>query len=158
MIREAIQADIGRLSEILVFAKRISYRAIFQDEEGSFVQLSVLSTAEQLMKPHALDGILVYEDGFVKRMAHLQCSQCEAELSALYVDPFFQGEAIGSSLLMKIEQYCQQHSLLMLRLWVLQENRKGIKFYERHGFFFTGRQAYETGTTVVKLEYQKKII
>ena len=36
MIRRAEERDVGRLAEILVFAKRTAYRPVFQDDRFSF--------------------------------------------------------------------------------------------------------------------------
>ena len=39
MIRKAQTKDISRLAEIEVFGKRVAYRPIFQDDDGSFNQI-----------------------------------------------------------------------------------------------------------------------
>lgn len=101
MIRYANRDDIGRISEILVFDKRIAYREIFEDDDFSFNELQVLKVAKQLEKVK-MNTIMVYDDGILKGM--LSSKSMESifgscwELDELYVDYFFQGQGIGKSL------------------------------------------------------------
>ena len=43
MIRKATKEDASRLAEIQIYAKRYSYRSIFQNDEVSFNEMQVLS-------------------------------------------------------------------------------------------------------------------
>lgn len=62
MVRPAVEADRWRIAEILVFAKRMAYRPIFQDDFYSFHLLNVRDTAQEVDPSAALvweeDGIL----------------------------------------------------------------------------------------------------
>ena len=42
MIRKATKEDASRLAEIQIYAKRYSYRSIFQNDEVSFNEMQVL--------------------------------------------------------------------------------------------------------------------
>jgi len=68
MLRKACEKDISRIAEILIFAKRVSYRPIFENDEVSFNAMQVLTEAENLKRPHMLDNIFVYDDGIVRGM------------------------------------------------------------------------------------------
>ncbi len=48
MLRKACEKDIPRIAEILIFAKRVSYRPIFENDEVSFNAMQVLAKAENL--------------------------------------------------------------------------------------------------------------
>ena len=65
MVRPAVEADRWRIAEILVFAKRMAYRPIFQDDFYSFHLLNVHDTAQEVDPSAALvweeDGILYYQ-------------------------------------------------------------------------------------------------
>ena len=45
MIRKATKEDASRLAEIQIYAKRYSYRSIFQNDEVSFNEMQVLKLA-----------------------------------------------------------------------------------------------------------------
>ena len=94
MVRPAVEADRWRIAEILVFAKRMAYRPIFQDDFYSFHLLNVHDTAQEVDPSAALvweeDGILegVLTFGPARDQDCLDC----CEVYELYIDPFFQRE------------------------------------------------------------------
>lgn len=139
MIRQANTGDISRISEILVFTKRVNYRRIFHNDEYSFGELQVLSVARELEAyPERLTEIWVFEERFVKGLIRIR----EREVAELYVDSFFSGQGIGGKLLdFAVDRFDVRN------LWVLEENPRAIAFYERHGFRNSGTRKYEEGTT-----------
>ena len=139
MIRRATTDDLSRIAEILVFVKRMKYRAIFQDDDFSFGELQVLRVAEQYKSPDILNNIWVYDDGIVKGLIHIEGN----EIVELYVDYFFQNQGVGAAL---IEYAKQNYSVTYL--WVIEKNVEAIQFYERHGFHVTNNKKLEEGTTV----------
>lgn len=67
MIRAASKKDASRLAEILIFAKRMAYRPIFQNDIVSFQEMQVLDLALFYRDyPQALTDIAVFDDGIVK--------------------------------------------------------------------------------------------
>ncbi|MCR5228738.1 MAG: GNAT family N-acetyltransferase [Solobacterium sp.] len=137
-IRKARKADISRIAEILVFVKRIKFRPIFQDDDYSFGELQVIPTAEKYGKPEILDHILVYDDGIVKGLIHIE----KDEIVELYTDYFFQNQGVGSALI----EYAKEHYPVSF-LWAIEKNRDAIRFYEAHGFHLTDIRKFEEGTT-----------
>lgn len=131
-IRRAETGDISRLAEILVFAKRTAYRAIFRDDELAFGALQVLPVAERyLTDPDSLDRTWIYGEKFVKGFVTVE----GAEITKLFVDPFFQGEGIGEKLLaFAVEEKGGRF------LWVLEENRAALRFYQKQGFQLAGER------------------
>ena len=120
MIRKAEKRDLSRIAEILVFAKRIKFRPIFQDDAYSFGELQVLSVAEKYSSPEILDHIFVYDDGIVKGMIHIEGN----EIAELYVDYFFWNQGIGSALI----EFAKQHYPVTF-LWAIEKNTDAIRFY-----------------------------
>jgi GNAT superfamily N-acetyltransferase len=138
MIRKAAEKDISRIAEILVFVKRMKFRPIFQDDDYSFNVLQVLPTAKKYAAPDILDHMLVYDDGIVKGLIHIE----KNEIVELYVDYFFQDQGIGSQL---IEHAKKNYPVSFL--WAIEKNVDAIKFYESHGFHLTDTKKFEEGTT-----------
>ncbi len=137
-IRPAKEVDLSRIAEILVFAKRINFRPIFQDDDYSFVELQVLSVAREYADPAILGKIWVYDDGIVKGLIHIDGE----EIKELYVEPFFQSQGAGASLIeFAKENFPVNH------LWAIEKNIHAIRFYEAHGFFKTDEKKFEDGTT-----------
>ena len=138
-IRRAAPQDASRLAEILIFAKRVAYRPIFQNDAVSFGQMQVLPLAnEYLSSPEKLENIWVYDDEFVKGMVHIQ----GAQIKELYVEYFFQHQGIGAQLLSFAVHECGARFL-----WVLEKNTAAIQFYQAQGFAFSGQRMLEAGTS-----------
>ncbi len=138
-IRKAAQKDISRIAEILIFTKRMNYRAIFQNDQVSFGEMQVVPLAKSLAQDrHLLEKYWVYDDEFVKGLIHIE-GQCIEEL---YVDSFFEGQGIGGRL---IEFAVAESSASSL--WVLEKNNRAISFYNSHGFSLTRERRLEEGTT-----------
>lgn len=139
MIRKAVNHDVSRIAEILVFVKRIKFRPIFQNDDYSFGELQVLSVAKEYLNREILDYIWVYDDhGIVKGMIHIEGK----EIKELYVDYFFQNLGIGSEL---IEFAKEKYDVRFL--WAIEKNTDAIRFYEAHGFHLTNMKKLEEGTT-----------
>ena len=137
MIRKAVNHDVSRIAEILVFVKRIKFRPIFQDDDYSFGELQVLPVAKQYAE--LLDRIWVYDDnGIVKGLIHIEGE----EIKELYVDYFFQDMGIGGNL---IEFAKEEYDVRFL--WAIEKNTDAIRFYETHGFHLTEKKQFEEGTT-----------
>ena len=145
-IRKASTQDSSRLAEILIFAKRMNYREIFHNDKISFGEMQVYPLAQEyIANPQKLENVWVYDDEFVKGMIHIE----GMELIEFYVDPFFQNEGIGTSLIkFAIQLFNVQY------LFVLEKNISAIRFYQRHGFFLTQERQLEEGTTeyIIKME------
>ena len=137
MIRKAQNNDLCRIAEILVYAKRLNYRSIFNNDLVSFNEITVLSTIEE-MKPY-INEIYLYDDGIVKGLLQLY----EDEIVKLYVEPFFYNQNIGGQLI----EFAKENG--GKRLWALEKNIRAISFYNRHDFKLNGNRKPEEGT----LEY-----
>ena len=60
------------------------------------------------------------------------------ELEKLFVEPQFQSQKIGAQLL-----HFALHELKAKWLWVLERNSRGISFYKKNGFDFSGEKQLE---------------
>ena len=147
LIGKATTKDISRIAEILVFVKRMNYRAIFRNDAVSFGEIQVIPVAERYSDPEILDSIRVYEsDGIVKGLIRI----AGKEVVELYVEHFFQGQGIGAELI----EYAKKESDVRF-VWVLEKNTDAIRFYETHGFHITGNKELEEGTPEYKVMMER---
>ena len=147
LIRKAAIKDISRIAEILVFVKRMNYRAIFRNDAVSFGEIQVIPVAEEYSEPEILESIWIYEaDGIVKGLIRI----VGEEVVELYVEHFFQGLGIGADL---IEFAKKEHDVKFL--WVLEKNANAIRFYEAHGFHITDNKKLEEGTPEYKVMMER---
>lgn len=144
-IRRATTNDASRLAEILIFAKRVAYRDIFKNDLVSFGKMQVYPLAKEYIdSQEKLKDVYVYDDEFVKGMLRIAGN----EISELYIDPFFQGQKIGSALFDFAKgKGCNN-------LWVLEKNIPAISFYTKHGFTLTNERKLFPSTSeyIVKME------
>ncbi len=158
MIRRAQKKDAARLAEILIFAKRAAYRPIFQDDIVSFNEMQVLDLALRFQNdPDALNGLFVYDDGILRgllRMDDPVGASPSLQLKELYVDPFFQGQGVGSKLMKYFLSEVSSRNAKGAFLWVLEKNAKARAFYESFGFFPEGERKLQPGTPEFLLKYR----
>lgn len=161
MIRAAQKSDASRIAELLIFTKRTCYRGIFHDDDTSFRKMQVLPLALHYEQDaDALSNVDVYDDnGIIKGMLRweIDAVHLEAMLSELYVDAFFHGEHIGTSLLHHFEKKASDAGIKKIRLWCLEKNETAKVFYEKNGYVFWGTTKKEEGTEELLMQYEKDI-
>ncbi len=157
-VRRAAEGDLSRVAEILVFGKRVAYRAIFADDIGSFNGLRVLDVADAYRRgERALGDALVYDDGVVKGVLGARFGGEEAELDELYVEPFFTGRGVGGALIKRFLAEARARGCTRARLWVIRRNDGARRFYEAHGFSPDGRARPVAGTSVEEMGYARSL-
>ena len=98
-------------------------------------ELNVIDTAKEYTTDlEMLCNTYVYDDGVVKGVIRI----CDDKIEKLYVEPAFQNQGIGEKLL-NYAVNCKNTKWL----WVLEYNKRGIAFYKRNGFEFTGEKIIE---------------
>ena len=141
-IRQARPEDISRIAEMFVVNYRENFFPILKNEDFYFGELNVLDVAKDYSdNPENLANTYVYDDGVVKGMIRIK----DKEIQKLFVEPAFQSDGIGSKLLSFAT--AEKHANF---LWVLEHNKRGIAFYRRHGFDFTGDTVMENGWIPLK--------
>lgn len=148
MLRKAGNMDISRIAEILIFTKRTTYRPIFKNDNVSFNEMQVLKEIEKLSQPSALDNIYVYDDGIVKATVKIEDVGEKTKVSEFFVDPFFQGEGIGTKILNTVIEKSKE-----VFLYVLDKNERAIRFYVKMGFKYTGEKEEFLNSGFYMLKY-----
>ena len=134
-IRQARTEDISRIAEMMVVNYRTNFYQYFQNDEFYFGELNVLSVANEYFdNPQLLANCYVYDDSAVKGFIRVNGDEVEK----LYVEPQFQSQNIGAQLL-----HFALHELNAKWLWVLERNSRGISFYKKNGFEFSGEKQLE---------------
>lgn len=134
-IRKAVKEDVSRIAEMIVVNYRVNFYPFFKNDDFYFKELNVMDVAsEYLNDTDMIDKTYVYDDGVVKGMILISGN----ELIKLYVEPQFQSQGIGAVLL----EYAVNNRHIN-RLWALEYNKRGIAFYQRHGFHLTGEKIIE---------------
>ena len=162
MIRSAIKSDASRIAEILIFTKRAHYRTIFHNDYVSFHEMQVLDLALFYRDdPEARTGVYVYEDGgIVKGMMSMGRKHQEKdglELKELFIDPFFQGQGIGTDFMKYLCSCGRNEQRKRAFLWVLEGNHKARRFYEKFGFCSCGEKKRIPGTEQNEIKYVKTL-
>jgi GNAT superfamily N-acetyltransferase len=81
-----------------------------------------------------------------------------AALTALWVDPSFRGQGVGSALMDVVVEWARSQRLSQVLLWVTDVNKVAERLYERHGFTRTGRVSeVRPGEPAVESEMSKRI-
>ncbi len=134
-IRKARHCDISRIAEIIVVNYRNNFYPFFKNDEFYFGELNVLDLAKEYNEDSEnLNNTYIYDDGVVKGLIRIK----DNEIEKLFIEPAFQSKGIGAELLhFAIENHGTNF------LWVLEYNKRGIAFYERHGFKLTGEKVIE---------------
>lgn len=134
-IRPASAEDVSRIAEIIVTNYRVNFYPFFLNDEFYFGELNVIDTAREYAEDtQALSNTFVYDDGVVKGIIRVNAN----EIEKLFVEPQFQSQGIGAKLLsFAVEEKNAEF------LWVLEYNKRGISFYQRHGFKLTGDKIIE---------------
>lgn len=146
-IRKAKEDDLSRVAEIYIFNNRTNFFPIFRDEGFSFGELQVVPLAnDYFKKEEIIKNIYVFDDGVIKGFLQINGT----EICKLYVDTFFQSEGIGGKLLDFAVKELHADNL-----WALEKNVRVISFYQKHGFYLTGRKKYEEGTTEYLVEFKR---
>ena len=140
--------DTAGIAEIEVNSSRNAYRNILSDEclEDLSAEKRVPVYTRWITEKRF--GIYVYEDsgtGIIKGMMGI--GPCEDndkedafELHFLYVDPDYAGTGIGSEMMRFFEEKGREKNSPEFVIWVLEENKAGRRFYEKHSYRPDGKE------------------
>ncbi|MFJ5260419.1 GNAT family N-acetyltransferase [Streptomyces sp. NPDC088387] len=161
-------ADCDRVAEIRIGGWQSAYRGLMP--QSHLDALSVTDDAErQRTRFTRGDGSVVNlvaeSGGEVTGWAchgpyrEGELRTADAELYAIYVDPARYGRGVGQALLRESVRRCTEAGHPRMLLWVLKENTRARRFYERHGFRPDGAQEpYEVaGVRVPEVRYARAL-
>ena len=151
-VRYAVPEDCGALGEIMA----VSFRSAF----GGFISRETLdrcAVAENCAGllaslPKEMTTLTGWVDG--KLMGLLVCSEQpdgRAEIEAIHSLPESWGTGLGAAML---DFALRGRSA---GLWAFEENRRARRFYEKHGFAFTGERRISEFDGAVEVRYERML-
>ena len=151
-VRNAVPEDCGALGEIMA----VSFRSAF----GGFISRETLdrcAVAENCAGllaslPKEMTTVAGWVDG--KLMGLLVCSEHpdgRAEIEAIHSLPESWGTGLGAAML----EFALKGRAASL--WAFEENRRARRFYEKHGFAFTGERRISEFDGAVEVRYERML-
>lgn len=151
-VRNAVPEDCGALGEIMA----VSFRSAF----GGFISRETLdccAVAENCAGllaslPKEMTKVAGWVDG--KLMGLLVCSEHpdgRAEIEAIHSLPESWGTGLGAAML----DFALKGRAA--GLWAFEENRRARRFYEKHGFAFTGERRISEFDGAVEVRYERML-
>ncbi|MEU6467931.1 GNAT family N-acetyltransferase [Streptomyces massasporeus] len=168
-IREMTLADCEGVAEVRVGGWRSAYRGLVP--QSYLDGLSVEEDAER-RRTHLTQGdgrvVNLVAEGTGGEIVGWACHgpyrdgevlTGDAELYAIYVHPDQVGRGVGRALLTESVARCRAAGHGRLLLWVLKENDRARRFYERAGFRADGaEEPFEVdGVTVPEVRYTRSL-
>jgi ribosomal protein S18 acetylase RimI-like enzyme len=162
VVREAEPDDAFAVESIRVRGWQIAYRHVFPPE-----QLDALPVDETrwrrnfIEQPRGWSTFVADRDGEVVGFASVGPSRDETgigELYAIYVDPDDWSQGVGCALIERAEERLAR-DFEEATLWVLTDNMRARRFYERAGWVGDGASKVERrlGVRSEETRYRKRL-
>jgi ribosomal protein S18 acetylase RimI-like enzyme len=158
LVRPGTPNDAEAVALVHVRAWQAAYAHVFPEQR--LAELSVDERALQWRKSPPLvaeaDGLIV---GFVSVGASRDVD-ADGELFAIYVDPDYWRKGVGRNLITAAEERLRELGHEEATLWVLADNPRARRFYERVGWQHDGktRPIAIFGIEVPEVRYHKDLV
>lgn len=164
-IRAAIDSDAAAIARIHIASWHAAYRGLVPDEildRLDVTQRTAQWTAN--ITDHAVHTIVDDLPGGISGFASFGSARDQeadpatvGEVHAIYVEPNEWGKGIGQRLCTAVVGELFVHGYNQITLWVLKENRRARRFYERAGFTLDGATKVEMiGTPLEAVRYRMR--
>lgn len=158
-VRSSKLMDAKRIAEVHVASWQAAYRDIFPD---SFLDSLSVSNREAYWKNALTEGqssLLVFEEaGTVIGFSCFGPSRDDdlnpktvGEIYSIYFDPRHWAKGYGSVLAADTLKELSAAGNSEITLWVLNDNQRAVRFYQKLGFEADGTQKEETWKDRIKL-------
>ncbi|WP_314252867.1 GNAT family N-acetyltransferase [Streptomyces sp. DSM 40907] len=160
-VRVMTEADVAAVSEIRVTGWKAAYAGIVPQSylDRMTVEADAHQRRQYVTRPDkaTIDLVAVDARGGVVGWACLGPSPTAAgELYALYVQPSLIGTGIGRSLLQAVHAGALARGFDSVLLWVLTDNTRARRFYERAGYAADGAVQADDydGVSITEVRYR----
>jgi ribosomal protein S18 acetylase RimI-like enzyme len=166
MIRLATIQDASRIAEIEVSSCRFAYGNIVSEEilfKDMLVEKRIQHVKNWILGNNDFD--YVFEDvksKIIKGMMGIGKSEDSDkkdafELHFIYIEPFYFRNGIGSLMLTFYEERGIELRYKEFVIWVLQDNKIGINFYEKNKYTHDGNTKIFKRFIKMEIRYIKKL-
>jgi ribosomal protein S18 acetylase RimI-like enzyme len=167
-IRVAREADAPAIAAVHVDAWRETYAGVVPDHvlSGLSVNRRTEVWTRIISNPEAFNSSTVFvaeREGVVagfgccglQRTENLNAQGYDGEISSIYLLRSFQRCGLGLALMSAMGQELRRRQLQAASLWVLRDNQKACRFYERLGGDIVGdkKDIHEEGVVFVEVAY-----
>ena len=161
MIRRATVADARGIAEVHTRTWQAAYRHAFPDEllDGLDVDEREEGWRQHVVDPEAA-VFVADEDGVVGFLAvgPSRDPDCDGELYGIYVAPEVWGKGAGPALMEAgLDHLRSKFSEAIL--WVLEDNPRARRFYEKHGWALDGttKRGEHLGVETAEVRYRIRL-
>ncbi|MCZ1012361.1 GNAT family N-acetyltransferase [Streptomyces lydicus] len=163
------EADVPAVSALRVTGWQAAYAGIVPQSflDGMTVEADVqqrrrhfASSKEGMTNLVAVDALeLVVGWACLGRFRGDGTSTATGELYALYVQPSLVGSGIGRTLLEAVHSHARADGFRLMLLWVLTDNSRARRFYERAGYVADGAVQTDDydGVAVSEVRYRRTL-
>lgn len=155
--------DVAAVAALHVAAWRAAYRGIIPDDFLAALDVKDYEARHRArVGDPTLEFLVADGGGGVRGFAILGRSRdadaaADGELFAIYVDPAAWGEGHGAALMRESMTRLLALGFTRSRLWVLRDNFRARRFYERHGWEADGVEKLRTiGVPLVEVRYRTR--
>ncbi|MEV7562319.1 GNAT family N-acetyltransferase [Streptomyces sp. NPDC089795] len=162
-VRMMTEADVAAVSETRVTGWQAAYVGIVPQSylDGMTIEADAHRRRKYVTAPDkvSLDLVAVDTRGTVVGWACLGPSRTAGgggELYALYVRPSLIGAGVGRTLLDAVHAHARERDFDSVLLWVLTDNARARRFYERAGYVADGAVQSDDydGVSITEVRYR----
>lgn len=160
-VREAVREDAPVLGHIMSrsfwsaffgFISEKTLKICAKEEDCAALMASLLDAGQMRFLLGSLDGRpcgeLVWSDGETPEAAEIQ---------AIHSLPESWGSGLGAAMLQQALADMRGLGKQSVSLWAFHENKRARRFYEKHGFAFTGQERVSEFDGAVEVRYVREL-
>jgi GNAT superfamily N-acetyltransferase len=158
-LRRARPADAAAIAEVHVRTWQVAYEHVFGAEQLAAIDLDARTRRWQGWLDDGEHAFVALDGGRIVAFAWVGTSSeapDKGELYAIYVLPSAWGSSAGTELMQAALEALRELGFGEATLWVLADNPRARRFYEREGWVLDGarREGEHLGVATPELRYR----
>jgi len=167
-VRQASQSDARKIAEIHIASWQVAYRGMLPDGMLDSLSVDRIGSYWETTIENGTNLVLLCEENSqIIGFASFGASRDDdvgkgktGEIYSIYLDPLWWGKGHGSVLIAETMMSLKDMGFLEATLWVLRDNKRAIRFYEKLNFKADGSTKVETrkdGTELHEIRYRQRL-